>query len=348
MNDYAETLAIVKDRMRAVMARVMYAGPQSDGKVQLRDPREASPADELSAMLLPFAPAVDDQVLVLPVSGKKVCLGVKGDSAGPRIYRGSGSPDGAVSAAIGSLYLRTDADNGSQIYIKTAGTGATGWLSTTRAPRRRSAREILTYEGASLATSFVVKGFQNGPTITASATVNADASTGFFLQHNTSSSSGNVASVVAGTNSGVRFDWQPDLSIAIRTPPTITSIRQWYGLFNGDPSASDDPAISGFGFRYSTNASDTTFKAWSNDGTGGGTITDTGVTVNGNTAQDLRAIVNSAVNAIDFYIDGVWVAQHTTNLPAATTVLIYGLYVTTLTAGARAIRWGRITVESRP
>lgn len=261
---------------------------------------------------------------------------------------GSGDPQGVVTADVGAIYLRTDANNGTQIYEKVSGSGAYGWLPVQRARRPRTSRSIYTYQGASLATSFVPVGFKNAPTVTASASANADASTGSFLQHNTSAVLNNVASVVAGANSGVRLDWRPDISFGIRTPPTTVDLRTWWGLFAGSPAASNDPAIEGFGFRYSTGASDTTYKAWSNDGSGGGTITDTGVVVSGNTAKDLRAVVNDAFDAIDFFIDGNWVARHTTNLPGSSTVLDYGIYCTTLTTAVRAMRWGRITLETRP
>lgn len=362
------------DGVRAFPAVVI---GQSSGMVQIKrltDP--GSGETVLNARVRGFDLANDDRVLVVqvpdwPVSGARsayVVVGLLqratptghftlpvglqiGGSSGSHLYSGSGSPETVVSAPIGSLYLRTDTnapDGGNQLFVKVSGSGNTGWLPSAKAPRRRMRRDINTYEGASLATSFVVAGFQNGPTITASSTANADATSGSYLQHNTSSSSSNVASVVAGTNSGVRMDWQPDLSMGIRTPATITSIRQWYGLFDGAPSASDDPAVNGFGFRFSTNASDTNWQAWSNDGASTGTVTDTGVAYNANTGHDLRCIVNSAFTAIDFYIDGAWVARHTTNIPASTVVMSYGLYVTTLTAAARALRWGRITLENEP
>lgn len=265
----------------------------------------------------------------------------------PIISSGAGSPEGVVTGAVGDLYRRTDvsaADIGQQLFVKVSGSGNTGWLSVTKAPRRRTVREILTYEGASTSGSFVSKGFQNTPTITANASANADASTGPFLQHTTTSSSGNVASVVAGTNSGVRFDWQCDVSFGIRTPNDITSIRHWHGLFASSPSGSDDPAIEGFGFRFSTNASDANWQAWSNDGVSTGTVTDTGIVYNGNSGYELRAIVVSDTQ-INFYINGARVVSHTTNLPATTTVLNYGIYLTTLSANTRSFRWGRITLE---
>lgn len=217
-------------------------------------------------------------------------------------------------------------------------------------PRRRTRREVVAYHSAATASSWAVTGWRDNPTLSATTYSNADTSGGAFLQLATSATANNVASIVGGggTNSAVWLSWQPDISFGVRVPNTITSIRQWYGLFGASPAASDDPAVEGFGFRFSTNASDANFMAWCNDGTGGGTITDTGIAVQANYVQDLRCIVNTAYDAIDYYIDGAWVARHTTDLPGASTPLTYSIYCTTLTTAARALRWGRITVESRP
>ncbi len=263
------------------------------------------------------------------------------------ITTGTGSPQGVVSGAAGSLYLRTDANGGMQVYVKVSSTGTTGWLPVDRSAVRRTRREVFVYAGASTSSSHVAVGFQTGPTVTAGATSNADTAAGSYLQHNTTSTLGNVASVVAGANSAVRASWQ-DASFAMRLPNTASELRLWYGLFSATPSGSDDPAVEGFGFRFSTGAADTTIKAWSNDGGVGGTITDTGIVVAGNDEHDLRAIVNATATAIDFYIDGNPVARHVTNLPATATLLNYGIYCTTLVAGQRALRWGRITLESQP
>tara|TARA_B100000614_G_scaffold262909_1_gene300802 strand:+ start:276556 stop:282912 length:6357 start_codon:yes stop_codon:yes gene_type:complete len=40
---------------------------------------------------------------------------------------GSGSPESSVSAPVGSIYLRSDGASGSAVYVKTSGTGNTGW-----------------------------------------------------------------------------------------------------------------------------------------------------------------------------------------------------------------------------
>lgn len=289
----------VDDQLQAFRPFRALAAGEINGRIKIKRLGQAAADSEEYARLAGSAIPNDAEVLVLPVGGKPVVLGVL-QRANPAL------------------------------------------------PRTRTRREIICYAGASTATSFVTKGFQQTPTITTATNANADDSTGFWLQHNTSATLNNVASVVAGTNSDVRLGWSPDIVFAIRIPTTITSIRSWWGLFASAPSGSDDPAIEGFGFRFSAGASDTTIQAWSNDGAGGGTITGTGVAVVSGDAHELRAVVNADATAIDYLVDGVWKARHTTNLPTATTLLNYGIYCTTLTAAARALRWGRITLESRP
>ena len=44
------------------------------------------------------------------------------------IASGSGTPEGAVTAPVGSLYLRTNGGAGTTLYIKESGTGNTGWV----------------------------------------------------------------------------------------------------------------------------------------------------------------------------------------------------------------------------
>ena len=42
---------------------------------------------------------------------------------------GAGSPEGAITAAVGSLYTRTDGGANTTLYIKESGTGDTGWIA---------------------------------------------------------------------------------------------------------------------------------------------------------------------------------------------------------------------------
>lgn len=46
-------------------------------------------------------------------------------------HRGSGSPEGVVTAAPGSVWERTDAGAGTGLYVKESGTGNTGWAART-------------------------------------------------------------------------------------------------------------------------------------------------------------------------------------------------------------------------
>ncbi len=44
------------------------------------------------------------------------------------IYFGTGTPEGAVTAGVGSLFQRTDGSAGTSLYVKQTGTGNTGWV----------------------------------------------------------------------------------------------------------------------------------------------------------------------------------------------------------------------------
>lgn len=45
------------------------------------------------------------------------------------VRAGTGSPESAVTAAVGSMYLRTDGGAGTTLYIKESGSGNTGWVA---------------------------------------------------------------------------------------------------------------------------------------------------------------------------------------------------------------------------
>jgi hypothetical protein len=45
------------------------------------------------------------------------------------LYYGTGTPEGAVTAPVGSLYFRTDGGAGTTLYIKESGAGNTGWVA---------------------------------------------------------------------------------------------------------------------------------------------------------------------------------------------------------------------------
>lgn len=51
------------------------------------------------------------------------------DDSGPFIMAAAGSPEGAIAAGVGSLFLRTDGGATTTLYVKTSGTGNTGWTA---------------------------------------------------------------------------------------------------------------------------------------------------------------------------------------------------------------------------
>lgn len=45
------------------------------------------------------------------------------------IYTGTGTPEAAVTAPVGALFLRQDGGAATTLYVKTSGTGPTGWTA---------------------------------------------------------------------------------------------------------------------------------------------------------------------------------------------------------------------------
>lgn len=48
---------------------------------------------------------------------------------GAYLFFGTGSPEGARSAPVGSIFLRTDGGTSTVLYVKESGTGNTGWVA---------------------------------------------------------------------------------------------------------------------------------------------------------------------------------------------------------------------------
>jgi hypothetical protein len=51
------------------------------------------------------------------------------NSPGTVFFRGSGTPEGAVTAPVGSVYQRSNGGAGTSIYVKETGAGNTGWVA---------------------------------------------------------------------------------------------------------------------------------------------------------------------------------------------------------------------------
>jgi hypothetical protein len=68
-----------------------------------------------------------------PVSGQALLnlpksSSVTGVRGYPQQYQGPGTPEGSLTAVVGSQYLRTDGGASTSFYIKESGTGNTGWI----------------------------------------------------------------------------------------------------------------------------------------------------------------------------------------------------------------------------
>jgi hypothetical protein len=189
-------------------------------------------------------------------------------------------------------------------------------------------------------------GFAAAPTLTATVS-SVDNTLGPWTKHTTTTTLNDFTGMNGG---GVLKDWDPEFVATIQLPTTITSYRLWVGLFSGSIHTSSDPVIDGAGFRYATDVDGTAFwRCWSNDGTSGGTATTTTASVIAGTHYRLRIHVQdntfSSNDQIRFWVNDVLVATHTTNMPRTGIVLIPHVRLTTLTAAAREISWGRVALS---
>lgn len=52
-----------------------------------------------------------------------------GTTSKPAVCQGAGTPEGAVTAPIGSIFMRSDGGAGTSFYVKESGIGNTGWIA---------------------------------------------------------------------------------------------------------------------------------------------------------------------------------------------------------------------------
>lgn len=77
-----------------------------------------------------FSIIVDgDEELRIQDSETIVRNALKVNNTASTINSGSGAPEGTLSAAVGSLYMRTDGGADTSLYVKESGSGNTGWVA---------------------------------------------------------------------------------------------------------------------------------------------------------------------------------------------------------------------------
>jgi len=83
-------------------------------------------------------------------------IGFNASLFGSNLFTGAGSPEGVVTARVGSMYLRTDGGQGTVVYYKESGSGTTGWLGMGGAPIVFGANDMTTVATA----VFLAPGYQ--------------------------------------------------------------------------------------------------------------------------------------------------------------------------------------------
>lgn len=82
-------------------------------------------------------------------------VGFNASALGTNLFSGTGSPEGVVTARIGCQYLRTDGGQGTVLYYKESGTGATGWIGVGGSPVVFGANDL----GTAATALFLAPGF---------------------------------------------------------------------------------------------------------------------------------------------------------------------------------------------
>ncbi len=181
--------------------------------------------------------------------------------------------------------------------------------------------------------------------------ITADAS-GRYNKYITAASANDAAGLEWFGTAYLQRRWGPIVGTRIKLDATITSYRLQFGIADSvSVFGADDPTVHWSGLRFSTAAGDTTWKAITNDNSGGGTITDTTVACTADTAYDLY--VDESVDAQVTL--GVRIAPsttsngnaaafttitHTTNLPTDSTARAAFVLLENLAASARYFYMG--------
>lgn len=134
----------------------------------------------------------------------------------------------------------------------------------------------------------------------------------------------------------------PSVKFFFRTGSSVADVRFWVGLFSADPMTSSTPAIHGVGLRFDTGVDSSTWKVWSNDGSGSGTSSDSGVAMSANTSYVVEVRVIST-SEVEIYINGSLVASVTSDLPESSQKLRAYCQVRNLVASSKDIKIRKIS-----
>lgn len=176
---------------------------------------------------------------------------------------------------------------------------------------------------------------------------------GYMLALPTGTTSGNTCGI-AGGNTGcaaaaqTRYAFHPVATFRIKTDAAaVTSTRIWCGLMDGDPSAADSPTTRNIAaVRFSTNASDTTFKGVTCNASACTVSGAVSGTVAAATEYTIRVDARSA-SQVKFTVNDTNLQTNSATLPASATNLSATCVITTLTTAARTLNWGLTHVRDQ-
>lgn len=200
------------------------------------------------------------------------------------------------------------------------------------------------------ATTLNQVGFATAPTVNspgAGAAVHNDSSgNGQFIEYATGATLNNDAGWISSAFTQTQRIYRYTHDMWIKTGADIANVRYWMGMFSATPMAASDPAVHAAAFRYDTAVDGTAFwRTYTNDAVSTGTVTTTTTAIAINTAYRLRIVWAVGTATVRFYVNGVNVANHTTDLPTTTQDLGHIEQVRALAAANKVVRIGGIWVS---
>lgn len=191
---------------------------------------------------------------------------------------------------------------------------------------------------ASLPGGTTLSGIQAPATTVTGTASNADDDRGPIVNYATSSTNGTDAGHKTTAFNWMRPAWTPEVVFVIQ-PVDLTSVRIWAALCSGSLGVADPPGhFAGFRFDSSVDTNGN-WRAASNDNSGSGLFTDSGIAV---TAARTVLGVSLTGTAARFTINGTQVAEHTTDLPGSSQGLGFELRCYNLIAAVRNLKIGHI------
>ncbi len=174
----------------------------------------------------------------------------------------------------------------------------------------------------------------------AGSSVSSDDADGANITITTAASSGSTVGRGTTAFGHWRRDWALVVGGSLKTGASLADVGYWAGAFSASPSNNANPAAHLAAFRYYTSVDGTAF--WR-------TCTKDGSTMNAQASAAAIAVntmyrwyIVMGASTVDFWMNGVLVASHTTELPGATTAMGLVQFLTTLANSAKSFSFYKI------